>query len=117
MRRTADEAVWWTWAGGRANATLATALADVVDLRTRYDNDRLVLRGEDAVAQLGEAVQAAQGAELPAVAVDPAAVRGLKFGEALPPDLAVRTLAERMTDARGARVVLDEPRAHRRSGT
>jgi len=37
-------------------------------------------------------------------------VSGLKFSEALPLDLAVATLAERLADLDGAKIVLDEPR-------
>ncbi|AQS68012.1 hypothetical protein [Streptomyces pactum] len=41
--------------------------------------------------------------------VDPDAVRGLKFAEALPPRLAEATLAARLTDEEGARAALAEP--------
>jgi ATP-dependent Lhr-like helicase len=41
--------------------------------------------------------------------VDARAVRGLKFGEALPPRLAEATLAARTADEEGARAVLAAP--------
>jgi ATP-dependent Lhr-like helicase len=40
--------------------------------------------------------------------VDQRAVKGLKFGEALPPRLAQATLATRFADLEGARAVLEE---------
>lgn len=39
-----------------------------------------------------------------------AAVEGLKFNAALPPELAVATLAARLGDLDGAQAVLDAPR-------
>jgi ATP-dependent Lhr-like helicase len=89
---------WWTWAGARANATIAAALPDVVDARTRYDNDRLRLRGEVDAAELRTAVQAALGSPIPLPEVDPAAIRGLKFADSLPSRLASCTLAERLAN-------------------
>ncbi|MEV5332745.1 hypothetical protein [Streptomyces werraensis] len=41
--------------------------------------------------------------------MDPHAVRGLKFAEALPAGLAEATLAARLGDSEGARAVLSEP--------
>lgn len=41
--------------------------------------------------------------------VDPHAVRGLKFSEALPARLAEATLAARLGDSEGARAALAEP--------
>jgi ATP-dependent Lhr-like helicase len=89
---------WWTWAGARANATIAAAIPDVVDARTRYDNDRLRLRGEVDAAELRNAAQAAVGSPLPLPEIDPAAIRGLKFAESLPTNLAQQTLSERTSD-------------------
>jgi ATP-dependent helicase Lhr and Lhr-like helicase len=50
------EAWWWTWAGARANATIAAALPGVVDARSRYENDRLRLRGDVGLREIAEAV-------------------------------------------------------------
>ena len=97
---------WWTWAGARANATIAAAIPDVVDARTRYDNDRIRLRGEVSAGELQAATKAALSAPLPLPEVDQAAIRGLKFAESLPSRLAIRTLAERLTDAESARAIL-----------
>jgi ATP-dependent helicase Lhr and Lhr-like helicase len=97
---------WWTWAGTRANATVAAALPGVVDARTRHENDRLRLRGQVGDAELRSAVEAALSAPLPLPEVDTAAIRGLKFAESLPARLAVKTLAERLADPVAAHAVL-----------
>jgi ATP-dependent Lhr-like helicase len=89
---------WWTWAGGRANATLAAALVDLVDQRTRYENDRLRLREGVTQDDLTRAIARVGTELLPVPDVDPEAIRGLKFGESLPPHLAARTLSERLAD-------------------
>jgi ATP-dependent Lhr-like helicase len=97
---------WWTWAGSRANATVAAALPGVVDARTRHENDRLRLRGQAGDAEFRSAVEAALSAPLPLPEVDLAAIRGLKFAESLPARLAVKTLAERLADPIAAHAVL-----------
>jgi len=43
-------------------------------------------------------------------AVSSAALAGLRFSEVLPPELAVATIAERLADQPGARLVAGEPR-------
>lgn len=101
-----DTGWWWTWAGARGNATLAAALSDIVDQRSRYENDRLRLRGDIGPTELGDAIAGVDPGALPLPQVDAAAIRGLKFGESLPPGLAVRTLAERLADADAAATVL-----------
>jgi ATP-dependent Lhr-like helicase len=97
---------WWTWAGARANATLASAMPDIVDSRTRYENDRIRLRGQVDAAALRSAFDAAANAPLPLPDIDPAAIRGLKFGDSLPPSLATRTLADRQVNEDAARRLL-----------
>ena len=47
---------WWTWAGGRGNATLASALNDVVDVDGQPENHRLRLRPEVTLAELQAAL-------------------------------------------------------------
>jgi ATP-dependent helicase Lhr and Lhr-like helicase len=101
---------WWTWAGARANAALEAAFPDLVDAHARRDNDRVRLR--DGVTRSGLAELGADPDEqwFAVPDVEPEAVRGLKFAESLPPDLAAMTLGERFVDADGALVVLAEPR-------
>ena len=101
---------WWTWAGARANATIAAAIPHVIDARTRYDNDRIRLRGEVNAAELNAATDAALSLPLPVPEVDQASIRGLKFADALPAELAVRTLAERLADIKATQFVIASPR-------
>ena len=108
---------WWTWAGARANATIAAAIPDVVDARTRYDNDRLRLRGEVDAAELHAAISSALSSSLPLPEVDEAAIRGLKFADALPSRLAAHTLAERLSDPVATRTTFLQARMWLRHST
>ncbi|MEU9332085.1 DEAD/DEAH box helicase [Streptomyces sp. NPDC048290] len=107
-RRGDSDIRWWTWAGHRANATLAASLPSVV-LPHRLLDDRFVRLRDDVDPQVWrDALSDAEtGLTLPAV--DANAVRGLKFAEALPQRLAEATLAARLADLDGARAVLEEP--------
>jgi ATP-dependent Lhr-like helicase len=102
VERRDDELWWWTFAGGRGNATLATALGPVADADGRADNHRLRLRGDVSPAELRAALDRLPAGEVPAPAVDDDAVAGLKFGDILPPELATDTLARRLRDAPAA---------------
>ncbi|GAA3240209.1 DEAD/DEAH box helicase [Streptomyces lavendulae] len=109
ITRLADGDVrWWTWAGHRANATLAASLPAAVTPQRRFAGHWIRLRDDLSPALWQSAVaDTASGLCLPDV--DGRAVRGLKFSEALPVRLAEATLAERTADAAGARAVLTEP--------
>jgi ATP-dependent Lhr-like helicase len=109
VERRDDEQWWWTWAGGRGNATLAAALDRVVDIEGRPENHRLRLRSEVQPAELRAAIDEMMASELPAPVVVEEAVRELKFGEILPPELATRTLAERLGDGSAARRAGNDP--------
>ncbi len=103
---------WWTWAGTAANRTLQASLPTLVDPRQRIDEKSLRLLpglGPDDVSATLRAVDW----QLPAVSSN--ALAGLKFSAALPPDLAVGTLAERLGDVDGARRALEDRRIIRRS--
>lgn len=104
-----DDLRWWTWAGARANATIAASLPSVVDDHDRFDNDSLRLRADVDSDDLTAAISKL-GGELALPAVDDAAVRGLKFADSLPPALANETLAARLADTAGARGALAESR-------
>jgi len=109
VERLDDEQWWWTWAGGRGNATLAAALDRVVEVEGRPENHRLRLRADVGPAELRAALDQAMAEELPEPVVFDDAVRGLKFAEILPPDLANRTLAARLGDESAARRVTGHP--------
>ncbi|CAL9564691.1 DEAD/DEAH box helicase [Streptomyces sp. enrichment culture] len=106
-RRGDSDVRWWTFAGHRANATLAASLPSVV-LRHRIVDDRFVRLRDDVTGSSWRAAMADAEAGLTLPEVDPRAVRGLKFAEALPPRLAEATLASRLTDEEGARTALAE---------
>lgn len=102
-----DDVRWWTWAGHRANATLAASLGPVTAGQRRMDGRWIRLRDDLTPARWHAAVNdAGDGLALPEV--DLRAVKGLKFAEALPPRLAEATLAARLADEKGALAVLTE---------
>ncbi|MFE3857318.1 DEAD/DEAH box helicase [Streptomyces griseorubiginosus] len=103
-----DDVRWWTWAGHRANATLTASLPAAVIPHRRL-NDRWIRLRDDLTPQGWRAAVADAASGLCLPEVDGQAVRGLKFGEALPPRLAEATLAARGGDDRSAGKVLEEP--------
>jgi ATP-dependent Lhr-like helicase len=99
---------WWTWAGYRANATLAATLRSVTDPLQRPTDCYLRLR-EDVTPAAWREAREDVGENLVLPEVDPRAVRGLKFSAALPERLAVATVAVRLADFDSAGAVLGEP--------
>ncbi|MEU4966790.1 DEAD/DEAH box helicase [Streptomyces smyrnaeus] len=110
ITRSGSDVRWWTWAGYRANATLAATLPSVADPVQRPTDYFLRLR-DDLTPEKWQAARAAtdDGAALVLPDVDPRAVRGLKFSAALPERLAVATVAARLADFDGAAAALQEP--------
>lgn len=106
-RRGEGDVRWWTWAGHRTNATLASTLSSVTAPGQRVTDQWIRLR-EDVTAQEWRSVATEGAAPLCLPEVSERAVRGLKFAEALPPRLAQATLAARLADEDGARKVLGE---------
>jgi ATP-dependent Lhr-like helicase len=108
VQRSAGETLWWTWAGTAANRSLHASLPDVVDDRQRIGDRTLRLRPDVSTAELKRTLSTGVTLELPQV--DDNALTGLKFSTALPPELARRTVAERLVDPHGAAQVLRERR-------
>ncbi|MDG4771153.1 DEAD/DEAH box helicase [Solwaraspora sp. WMMD792] len=103
-----DELRWWTWAGFRANATLAATIGDLADPTQRPDDTSIRLRdGVDRSGWLAATSDAADRICLPEI--DEKALHGLKFSAALPRRLAEATLAARLADVPSAQAVLAEP--------
>jgi ATP-dependent helicase Lhr and Lhr-like helicase len=107
IRWEGAELRWWTWAGYRANLTLQASLGrfahsdGVSDFCFR-------LSGEIPTSELSRALASVNLANpIP----DPAAVRGLKFSDALPEALATQTLSARLANPVAAQATLDRPRA------
>ncbi|MGA5130174.1 DEAD/DEAH box helicase [Streptomyces olivoreticuli] len=110
VTRMGSDVRWWTWAGYRANATLAATLPSVADPVQRPTDCCVRLREDLTPAAWRTACEGAEGgAALVLPDVDHRAVRGLKFSAALPQRLAVATVATRLADFEGARAALAEP--------
>lgn len=99
---------WWTWAGYRANATLAATLSAITDEKQRCDDSSVRLRS-DLTREMWQAALTDAVERLCLPEVDERALAGLKFNEALPPRLATATLAARLADLDGASQVLRRP--------
>lgn len=108
IRSSTGYLTWWTWAGHRANATLAATLSGLSLPAQRADEFRIRLREDVTPGAWKEAMSDARE-RLCLPDVDERAVRGLKFADALPATLARATLARRMADLEGAYAVLGEP--------
>jgi len=95
---------WWTWGGMKVNRTLMAWLPTLVDPTQRLNETWLRLHGDLTMQEITDELTAARASvdPRPLPAVDAEALRGLKFSEALPRDLANETLARRMIDAPGA---------------
>ncbi|WP_371612056.1 DEAD/DEAH box helicase [Streptomyces clavifer] len=113
VARHDNDVRWWTWAGYRANATLAATLPAIADPVQRPTDCYVRLR-EDLTSDMWRASResADNGAALVLPDVDRRAVHGLKFSAALPERLAVATVAARLADFEGARAALLQPVRH-----
>ncbi|MFB6518838.1 DEAD/DEAH box helicase [Streptomyces sp. NPDC056401] len=99
---------WWTWAGHRANATLAATLDELAVPGQRI-NDHWIRLREDVTSASWKSLTGGAADRICLPAVDERAVRGLKFAEALPARLAEATLSARLADLGPAVAVLTEP--------
>ena len=108
ISRDRDDVRWWTWAGFRANATLAATLSDLTDGLQRFTDTHLRLRA-DLTPEMWKAATAHAASRLCLPEIDHDALTGLKFSEALPERLATATLAARLADTDAAAAVLSEP--------
>ena len=106
--RAGDDVRWWTWAGYRANATLAATLSSLTDSVQRFDDASIRLRS-DLTPEIWKAGSADAADRLCLPDIDERALAGLKFNEALPKRLAVATLAARLADLDSALKALGEP--------
>ncbi|WP_216911121.1 DEAD/DEAH box helicase [Nocardia noduli] len=108
--RDGDRVHWWTWAGFRANATVAASLPDVAYPGQRPNDFRIRLR-PDLTADMWRDALAHRRALLPRIElpeIDERAARGLKFSDILPELDAAATVAARLADPLAARRVLEE---------
>ncbi|MEV6315568.1 DEAD/DEAH box helicase [Streptomyces sp. NPDC051776] len=109
VARMGGDTRWWTWAGFRANATLAATLRSIADPVQRPTDCSLRLR-EDLTPEMWRAAREATAGDEAIVLpdVDRRAVHGLKFSTALPERLAMATVAARLADIDGAKAALRE---------
>lgn len=103
VERSGSDLTLWTWAGLRANETLRAALRG---LEGKSFNDVMVVRDVPGLRRLDPGDLGSLAPRIPYEMVD-----SLKFSAALPDAVAVRTLAERFADRRGAAVVAAELQA------
>jgi ATP-dependent Lhr-like helicase len=108
VREPNDDVRWWTWAGHRANATLAATLGNLADPAQRI-NDCWIRLSADLTPPVWKQTVADAASQLCLPAVHEQALKGLKFSTALPRRLAEATLAARLADLEGAAAVLKEP--------
>jgi ATP-dependent Lhr-like helicase len=105
------EATWWTFAGGRANASLGHRLSHRLGCRVAWDNFAVRPEGKVSADQVEGCVRelssAAPESLLPAV--DERALAGLKFAECLPPGQAAGVAQARLADLAGVDAILRQP--------
>ena len=108
ISRHGNDVRWWTWAGFRANATLAATLSNLTDGHQRFTDTHLRMR-TDLTPEMWKAATQDAAERLCLPEPDHDALIGLKFSEALPERLATATLAARLADIDVAATVLGEP--------
>lgn len=108
IARAGEDLRWWTWAGYRANATLAATLSSLTDSVQHFDDASIRMRS-DLTPEMWKVGSADAVERLCLPDVDEPALAGLKFNEALPKRLAVATLAARLADLDSALRTLAEP--------
>ncbi|HEY1381011.1 MAG TPA: hypothetical protein VGF55_29700 [Gemmataceae bacterium] len=111
LSRPPSGAEWWTFAGTRANATLAAELARRCGGRVDHDALCVTVDGGERSAAVEAVVRGLtpERADTISPAVDEEALHGLKFASCLPPDLAVTSLAARLGDTPAVKALLAQP--------
>ena len=99
VQRAKDEAEWWTFAGSRANNSLVAGFTSMGVTAQAGPESVRFNGGVDTIKDL----QVALGLATSGMAVDQAALDGLKFSAALPQESAVQVLSERGEDLAAAR--------------
>jgi ATP-dependent helicase Lhr and Lhr-like helicase len=111
LTRAASGTEWWTFAGTRANTTLAGELSRLCGGRVDYDALAITVEVEEGRPAVEGAVRAL-GSRDPSTMkplVEEAALDGLKFSGCLPKELALTTLTSRVQDAPAVRALLAQP--------
>jgi ATP-dependent helicase Lhr and Lhr-like helicase len=97
---------WWTFGGIKANAMLATEFenAQQDNLSLSFSAKFVPRQIESRVAELR-----ARGASEMRPTIEDDSIRGLKFSECIPTQLAVELLQQRLSDAQASKSILDAP--------
>jgi ATP-dependent Lhr-like helicase len=111
LSRHPSGAEWWTFAGTRANATLAAELSRRCGGRVDHDALAIAVEGAEGLPAIERAVRelGSQAPSSMAPAVEEGALEGLKFSQCLPEELALATLASRLRDTTAVGAVLAQP--------
>jgi ATP-dependent helicase Lhr and Lhr-like helicase len=111
VRSESAEAVWWTFAGVKANATLACELSRTVKNRVTYDSFTVTFEPHLSFDVIGQALDElrARDARKMRPAVEEQAIDGLKFSECLPHNLAVHILEARLCDPAAVKGAFHKP--------
>ncbi|MDQ1250500.1 MAG: ATP-dependent helicase Lhr and Lhr-like helicase [Actinomycetota bacterium] len=105
LARDAKSARWWTYAGGKANTSLAAVLT-AAGYEVTADSFAIGIAGPVDAAEM-RATSLTHAHAVPAIS--PEVLEGLKFSAALPVDVATEVLAQRMTDPGTAGDVAQAP--------
>jgi ATP-dependent Lhr-like helicase len=109
LSRPPSGAEWWTFAGTRANATLAGELSRRCGEHVEYDALAITIESEGVAIE--KAVRGLADADVSAMEprVDEAALDGLKFSGCLPKEVGLAVLANRLRDRPAVAAVLAQP--------
>jgi ATP-dependent Lhr-like helicase len=108
LSRPPSGAEWWTFAGTRANATLANELYRLIGGRIDYDGYTITIEEVDGYISVHRAIRELVTREPASMSpsVEETALEGLKFSQCLPKVLALKTLECRLRDPEAVRMVL-----------
>jgi ATP-dependent helicase Lhr and Lhr-like helicase len=102
---------WWTFAGGRANATLANEIGTTTRSRVQHDNFAVGFTSDLPLKEIESAIAEMRSNDEAGMcgAVDEQAIEGLKFSKCVPKGLAIELLQERLKDSKATASVLANP--------
>ena len=105
LLRDGGKVRWWTFAGQRANTSLAGALGDLRRVARSYDALSIALDPDVDAARLKAALTAIDPAE---ISLSDEAAVNLKFADCLPRDLVYLIVASRLSDPPAVRAACGE---------
>lgn len=111
LSRPASGAEWWTFAGTRANATLAGEVSRLYGGRVDHDALTVTVEGAVGLSEVEREVRELYSRDTSSMTtgVEEDALEGLKFSQCLPRDLGLAVLTARMQDQSAIREVLSQP--------